>query len=647
MNSLLLQRAPFALTITSVIVLSFFLPSCGNYDKRLEEVQSGKTPLNIIVISLDTVRADHLSCYGYEEQTTPNIDKIAKDGTMFTNCRTVIPETLASHTGILSGLLPFNNQVRVNMQAVPEGEYPLLQEILKENGYSTAAFIGSFILDSKFGLDRGFDTYDDDMSDGIFNPLYPRFERRARVVYESATKWLKSTPQEPFFALVHFFDAHIPYIPPQEYKDEFENPYDGEIAYADAEIGKLLGVLKDLKLINNTLIVILGDHGEGLDEHGEMDHGSFIYDQTLRVPLIFYCPGLIPEGRKIDYQVTLVDVMPTILDILGIEIPERCDGRSLVNALIRKKELPSSPCYAESLEANFLYGWSPLYGVINGDWKYIQAPFPELYNLIEDPEELDNLYDVEREKADELAQELLSINSEVTNLTQQLITPPLDPQTLQNLQSLGYITAGGPSSSSGNQPIDPKDRIDILRLFSEYNRAYSLGDQDEAYDCLEKILELDQSISSVYSLLVYKYVQRKELDKAEEYAKKAIDLDPGKCKNFLSLATIYVLKKDYEHGEEVLQNLLTQQIPPWDEATARLYLAGINMSTRKNVTEAVDMLETAYELDKENADILYELANIHLTNDKDKTIAREYISQFHQKFPHDPRGMELDKLASK
>ena len=633
----------FFLPICLSLLICTILSSCSNYEERLEEVQSGISPLNILLISLDTVRADHLSCYGYKYNTSPNIDNLAKNGTLFKNCQVSVPLTLPSHTNLLSGLYPFKNDVRVNDQLVPD-TYPTLAEILKNNRYSTSAFIGAFILDSRFGLDRGFDLYDDDMSQGITLPIENPKERRAEVVNSAFLKWLDENPQEPFFAFVHFFDPHIPYIPPERFKDKFEHPYDAEIAYTDSVVGKLLNALEEMELTENTLIILLSDHGEGLEEHGEPHHGDFIYQQTLHVPLIFHCPGLIPEGRQIEEPVSLSDIVPTILDMLGIAIPDECDGRSLLNALIYNKKLPQQPIYSESLEVNHLYGWSPLYAITYQGWKYIHAPFPELYNLKEDPGELDNLYHVNRKKAHELAEMLISINEEASDLTRQLVTPPLDPETVQNLQSLGYISAGGFSPGTGGELIDPKDRVEVLRLLSEQTGLLNLGDQAAAFEHLQKILELDPNIAMVYSMLIPFYMQQGDLDKAKTCALKAVELEPGNHSNYIYLATTYMLSKEYHQAVEILQNLLDQELPAWDEAKVYMNLALIAGDAHNDLKKKASLLKTAHQLDPKNADILYHLIKALDQSGGEAEEIKEYISQFHQMFPGDPRSERVDAI---
>jgi len=644
MKGQILQRACFFSAVAAIILICTLLTSCSNYEERLEEVQSGITPLNILLISLDTVRADHLSCYGYKYNTSPNIDNLAKNGTLFKNCQTTVPLTLPSHTNILSGLYPFKNDVRVNDQLVPD-TYPTLAEILKNNRYSTSAFIGAFILDSRFGLNRGFDLYDDDMSQGITLPMGNPKERRAEVVNSAFLKWLEENPKEPFFAFVHFFDPHNPYIPPERFKDKFEHPYDAEIAYTDSAVGKLLNALEEMELTENTLIILLSDHGEGLEEHGEPYHGDFIYEQTLQVPLIFHCPGLIPAGRQIEEPVSLSDIVPTILDMLGIAIPDECDGRSLLNALIYKENLPQQPIYSESLYDSHLYGWSPLYAITYQGWKYIQAPFPELYNLKEDPGELDNLYHVERDKAHELAEILISINDEASDLTRQLVTPPLDPETVQNLQSLGYISAGGSSFTDEEGLIDPKDRIEVIRLHAQHIDAMNAGDIATAQECLLKIIELDPNIALIYSTLFSSYLKQGRVDELEELALKALELNPNKPSNHINLAVTYIHLEKYHQAEEILQNILNQELPAWDEAKARLYLARIAIKSHKDTKMGISLLKTAHQLNPKQADIFYELIiTLSEYGGKEEEV-KEYISQFHQMFPNDPRGETLDALV--
>jgi len=325
-----------AIAVTAAILQAAFV-GCAKSpeEERLAHIRSGEERLNVILISIDTLRADALGCYGGDIAPTPNIDRLADGGTLFTECKTPVPLTLPSHTTMLTGVYPPGHGVRYNDVSVP-ADLVFLPEILSEHGYSTAGIIGGFPLDDVFGFNQGFDYYDDNFTRGRGTSL-TRFETPAGVLVPRCKKWLAENEKKPFFLFVHFYDPHKPYTPPKEfylpYKDR---PYFGEVASVDEAIGTIIETLERGGLADNTLVILTADHGEALGEHGELTHGFFVYEATQHVPLIFYCPGLIPQGREVEGAISVADICPTVLDILGIDLPESVQGESLVPYLYRK-----------------------------------------------------------------------------------------------------------------------------------------------------------------------------------------------------------------------------------------------------------------------------------------------------------------------
>ena len=464
--------------------------------------------LNVLLITLDTTRADRLGCYGYPESKTPNLDFLAANGVQFLNAYCQVPLTCPSHCSILTGTYPVYHQVRNNGAYYLPPEIQTLAETVKTKGLETSAFVSSFTVDSRFGLDQGFDVYDDLLSpDQTFKAL--NSERRADAVYASFSRWLDENKEGQFFSWIHFFDPHIPYDPPSHYREEFlDNPYDGEIAFMDFYIGKIIEKLREQDLIDKTLIVVAGDHGEAFGEKREEGHGVFIYESTLRVPLIFYAANNLPQGDLIEARVRLIDIMPSVLDMLNIPVPADIQGLSLLPHIEgEKKEDLSS--YIESYFPRENYGWSELVGLIDGDWKFILAPKQELYNLRQDPREEKNLIQEDSKVA-------LEKRDMLENIIKDSISPlvaekrTLTSEERERLRSLGYISTS--ESPSGEELPDPKDRIEELLLVQKAQEYEIEGKFPEAAAIYEKILSLRPDVATSYVNLALMKAQMMDFD---------------------------------------------------------------------------------------------------------------------------------------
>ena len=373
---------------------------------------------NVVVITIDTLRADHLGCYGDKQIRTPNIDALAADGARFDRAYTAVPVTLPSHTVMFTGTYPMRSGMHDFAANKLGPGQPTLASVLKENGYVTGAVIGSAVLDSRFGLNRGFDFYYDHFD---FNRLQEsnleEMERPGNLVAEVALDWLGKNYQKKFFLWMHLYDPHYPYNPPAPYAAEYrDRPYDGEIAFADSQVGRLIHFLKEKGLYANTLIVLSGDHGESLGEHGEKTHGFFIYNATLHVPFIIHLPGTA-SPRTVPDLISLADLMPTVLQALKLEVPAQVQGHNLL-PLIRTKD-PGEPrnLYAETFLPRLHFNWSELRGVETANYHFIDAPKPELYDLTKDPGETRNLFGDRKAVGEEMRVQL-------TKLIQQYSTGP-------------------------------------------------------------------------------------------------------------------------------------------------------------------------------------------------------------------------------
>jgi len=440
----------------------------------------------VILISIDTLRADHLSAYGYGRIRTPHIDSFGQQGTLFTNIEAQIPLTLPSHTSLFTSTYPFENQIEENAERVPAGVVTLAS-VLRSQGYRTAAFIGSVFLESEMGLGQGFEVYDSPfhfeafspISGSMFfggmgrNPLSVRDRRDGALVLGAARRWLMANRGEPAFVFVHLFDLHKPYIRPG---------YDAELAYTDQILGAFQQALIDSGWWQRALVVLLSDHGESLGEHGEDSHGYFIYESTLHVPLLIHWPSGGPDHAPRDSQPGgLMDVAPSILDFLHIPAPPSFEGRSLFAA--------NSPhqVYSESVYAHDAFGWAPLRSLRVGAYKYIEAPRPELYNLAADPREQTNLFAKSSPNALALRGDLGKLLA--SRAPKQPASPAdISPRTRALLASLGYLSGGPRSANSG---ADPKDRLAEYRLYENAQIALYNRRLPEAAAILSQLLADD------------------------------------------------------------------------------------------------------------------------------------------------------------
>jgi arylsulfatase A-like enzyme/cytochrome c-type biogenesis protein CcmH/NrfG len=471
---------------------------------------------NVLIVTIDTLRADHVGCYGYKQVQTPNIDSLAADGVLFRQAFTPIPITLPSHTVILTGTYPMLNGIHDFSGNRVGPTQPTLASILHDNGYATGAVIASAVLDSRFGLNRGFDFYYDHFD---FNRLLETnldsMERPANQVAHQALRWLEQHSQQRFLLWVHLYDPHHPYNPPPPYSETYKtHPYDGEIAFADAQLGRILTLLKKMGVYGRTLIVLLGDHGEGLGDHGEKTHGFFIYNSTLHVPLIFKLPAA-GVHRQVTQAVSTVDVLPTILDELQIPVPKVVQGHTLAAAL-RGKTADASPLYSESFLPRLHFNWSELRGLQDQSYKFIDGPKPELYDLGSDPGELHNLFARKPAVSQELQSRLGSVVNRYTQGQGMAEKAPLDPALAERLKALGYTAfAGGgdPAVSNRNLP-DPKDRITFYQQFSDAMDDGQHHRYIEAVEKLKPLLKTEPDSVPVHFLLGMNYYRMMQFSDA-------------------------------------------------------------------------------------------------------------------------------------
>ena len=448
---------------------------------------------NVLLVTLDTTRADRLGCYGHARAKTRHIDRLAAEGARFETAIAPAPITLPSHSSLFTGLYPFEHGVRNNGNFYLAERFETLATRLKSRGYRTGAFVSSFILDRRYGLDRGFDVYDDRMEGEYAQVVTLQAERRGdrtalalgRFIDERAKE-----PEAPFFAWLHLYDPHEPYRPPPPFRDIFaKDPYDGEVAFADAIVASVLDRLRVAGLIDRTLVVVTGDHGESLGEHGESTHSMFLYEGAIRVPLVFWRPGLVPVGRVVAEPVRLVDVAATVLELVGAPALPAPHARSLVPLIEGRGGSAPAPAYSETLLPKFYMNWAPLRALRDGRYKLIDAPRPELYDLATDPGESRNLYIERSQTAEALRAGLERLTASGDAMSQQT----LDREAMEKLAALGYIGAGAetPATNESASLADPKDFIALFDRLRQANSAVRESRFDEAIPILKGVLAED------------------------------------------------------------------------------------------------------------------------------------------------------------
>jgi choline-sulfatase len=456
-------------------------------------------PPCIVLITLDTVRADHLACYGYRRIKTPSIDSLASEGIRFDHAYAQVPLTLPSHTVIMTGTYPMFNGVRDLTSTGLHSILPTLADILRHNGYRTAAFVSSFVLNSMWGLNRGFEVYDDETEKGASRSP-SLLERRGDRTMDRALTWLDSHSDRPFFLWVHLYDPHSPYRPPEPYFSRYAGHlYDGEIAFDDAQLGRLFARLRQLKLYEPGLIVLTSDHGESLGEHGEAEHGFFIYNATVHVPLILKLPGTAPHPRVMTEPAGLVDLAPTIAEFCGV--PPRFtgsfQGHSLAAIRDHQTAHSASDVYAESYYPRNTFGWHELRALITLQYKYIDAPRPELYDLENDSDEEKNLAMGQASLAAAHLERLQGIEAHYAKADVSHTPNLLDAETLEKLRSLGYVGYQSPTaaSESGVMRADPKDKVQVL---NQVLRAGNLRSEKRYAEADEILANLERTEPALY-----------------------------------------------------------------------------------------------------------------------------------------------------
>ncbi len=530
------------------IGLACIISTAGFTSSSQAEVED----LNALLITIDTIRPDRLSCYSPKYLKTPHMDALASRGVLFERAFAHNPTTLPSHTNILLGTTPLHHGVHDNSKFKVAGDFLTLAEHLKDKGYATGAFIGAFPLDSRFGLSQGFDTYDEDYSSGE-GVAFTSPERKAGKVIEAAIDWL-ALQRTKWFSWIHIWDPHTMYAPPEPFLTEFkEDPYSGEVAYVDSELGKLFAYLERRDLLENTLIVLTGDHGESLGEHGELTHSYFAYNSTIWVPLIITVPGFEPQ-RLPDF-VCHVDIFPTVCDILRIDEPPYLEGISLV-PLMKGKKIPKRSIYVESLDPYYNVGAAPLRGFIEAGKKFLDSPLPEFYDLEEDFDEKENL--VRNINVEENRKKLKELMKNVTPFEGESPPTKIDREALEKLRSLGYISSTSPKIKESYGPQD--DLKTLLPFQQKLDDAISLFDRgrfDDSILLLKELILGKKDMAQAYIYLNHIYRTKGQPDKSLELLAEGFQHNQNNYDIVLAYGIILIETGQLDKAVEIFQKALT------------------------------------------------------------------------------------------
>jgi arylsulfatase A-like enzyme/Tfp pilus assembly protein PilF len=499
----------------------------------------------IVLISIDTLRADHLPIYGYQKVKTPAIDALAADGVVFEHAYSHAPQTLPAHAAILSGRLPFDTGVRDNVGFVVKPGERMLPQMLHDRGFTTGGIVSAYVLRKETGIAQGFDFFDGEMPPSSPELNIGQVQRDGAESETIAEHWLDSQRSSRTFLFLHLYEPHKPYTPPERFAQYA--PYDGEIAYSDEIVGRLVRYLKSHQLYDRSTIILLSDHGEGLGDHGEQEHGLFVYDEAIHVPLVVKPAGNLGTGRRVGNVVQHIDIVPTILDLVKAPAPGNLRGRSLRPLIDGTGQLPEQAVYSEALYARYHFGWSELTALTDGRYRFIKAPRRELYDLERDPHERQNLA-LDRTQA---AQALGGALDRLVGGAVIQAPAELSADARERLQALGYVGAQADvPTAPGDSLADPKDKHEILE---RYRAAIDLAAErkwPQAIALLQQILGDDPEMADVWSQLATFSIRADRLDLAVDAYKHFIELKPSDPSGYLGAAGAYLRAKKLDDARE-------------------------------------------------------------------------------------------------
>lgn len=598
--SIIVSGRPSCFVSCFLLCLSAF--GCTAEKNSPPEPAKNRQPPNVVLITLDTTRADHIGSYGYKNARTPNLDGLALRGVRFDDAFTCAPITLAAHTCILTGVYPFSTGVRDNgLYALPK-DTSTLATALRNQGYNTTAYVSAAVLDRVFGLDQGFDVYDDYFgSSSAPSKVYP--ERSARSATHAVKRRI-SEVRPPYFLWIHYFDPHSPYEPQPPY-DDANTPYDGEIAATDAAIGELLALLEHDQLLENTLIVVVGDHGESLGDHGENTHGVFVYDSVMRVPLIMAFEGVIAPGKVLKGLVRTVDIFPTVLDYAGVSPNSLIAGES-IRSSIEKGALSISEAYEESEVPFNEFGWSPIYSLRTNEWHFILSPRAELYNITRDPQEKENLFSTAKMQAEHLRVQLTK-NYDFRKHSSEGNTPDVSPELREQLEALGYVSSS--AASPKDSLIDPKDGIGMAIRIDEAIDLANRGNFDKSIQILKGVVKENPDNTVALMTLGNTYLRSRQYSEAQTSFQKALTrykLDYA----YLGLGDSLAAQEEHAAARDSYKAAiaLNRRFAPAYLSWARMELS------LKNLPAASTILDDALSQDLLDPQILLLRGQLHANN---------------------------------
>ncbi|NIM14454.1 MAG: sulfatase-like hydrolase/transferase [Candidatus Aminicenantes bacterium] len=636
------------LVVLLVVFYLLFWPSLstGFKKKHLKK-------LNVILITLDTLRVDFVSAYGKGMANTPHMDRVAEEGVLFETCIAQTPLTLPSHTTILSGTYPLYHQVRDNGGFLVPESLELISETLQNQGFETSAFIAAYVLHNQWGINQGFDTYADDFDLSKYERIsLGSVQKRAEEVLADAKQWLKAHKNDKFFTWIHLYDPHTPYDPPSPFKEKFpKRPYRGEVEYMDHQLGLFFRFLKAEGLYDRSLIILVSDHGEALGQHGERTHGFFIYEPTVQVPLIIRAPFGFPV-KKVKNVVELVDLAPTILEALDIPLPSFYQGKSLLGLMFGKDRKRRDVAYTETYFTRLHFGWSELKALYyDNRWKYILAPKDELYDLEADNQEKENL---SLKKSYESRKAKDRMARFIREKSQDAKTPGdikhLDKEDMQRLAALGYLTTVVDTSGKTDLP-DPKGKVHVFNNLTRSKEFMANKEFDKAIEVLKKILETDPNIvdgilqlGNVYARkqmyeealkYYYEVLNQKpdynaaminvvgslrrlgRYDKGIEEAKRFLKTFPNDHTIYNEMGDLYIAKEKYDKALEIFNiSLGIEKVNP-----KALHEIGVVYIIRKDFQQAKTFLDRVLEINPDFRKLHFHLAQVEeAKGDVDKAI---------------------------
>jgi arylsulfatase A-like enzyme/Flp pilus assembly protein TadD len=624
-SSLLMRKIysyPLILSCLILGVFSFFVLGTS--------ISKARNKLNVLLITIDTLRADRLSCYGSQNPKTPYIDDLAERGVVFSRAFANTSTTLPSHANILLGVTPNYHGVHENLNFIVSEKLLTLAEHLKNNGYATGAFVGAYPLDSRFGLSQGFDIYDDNY-DRPHTENFTTLERNAESVIKGALEWMQDR-RSPWFLWIHCWDPHIPYEPPEPFKTEFkEYPYEGEVAYVDMALGKLFDKMKENNLVDSTLIIFTGDHGESLGQHGEKTHGYFAYNSSLLIPLIISHSETVSD--RVGHYVSHIDIFPTVCDVLGIAKPPFLHGTSLFPAL-RGKNLPERPIYFESMYPYYSRGWAPLKGFMLEKNKFMDSPIPEFYDLEHDFDELNNL--AGRKKIVELSSQLKNIIESQTLSKEIDAAQKVDRNIREKLASLGYISnVQVPRKKNFGIQDDVKILLPYTNKADEAWELYQEGKAEAGIKLLKEIIEERKDIDVAYKNLSFFYHAIGEETKAIAILEQGLAALPSNYEIFIVYMKMLISAQQYD---KVLSSFEKANIREAEQDPAIWNNLGIAYAKKGNFKEAIKAYEMGLSLDEKLPELNNNLGNAYLS------VALESKKTFHfsRSLEYYKKAIELD-----